>query len=71
MSKAEENSLKKYDYEVLFKDSPEYFAIKNAKMIQEKKLIRFICFHPNDLFKEDVWFPISNIHRIKRGEPNE
>lgn len=64
MSKAIENATKKTDFEILFKDSPGYFAIKNAKMIQEGAFVRFICFD-EDMFKEEHWYPIQNIHRIK------
>ena len=53
------------DFEILFKDSPEYFYVSNARMFQEGKLIRFIVFE-NEKFKEEHWYPISNIHRIKR-----
>ena len=62
--------LEKHHYEILFKDSPEYFAVKNAKMIQEGSFVRFICF---DGFKplEDHWYPINNIHRIKRYTSKE
>jgi hypothetical protein len=59
------NFLKKHDYEILFKDSPEYFAVLNAKMMQEGSLIRFICFVDDKLSHEE-WYPIQNIHRIKR-----
>lgn len=64
-NKAEYNMMKKYDYEIMFKDSPEYFLIKNAKMIQEYSLVRFICFE-GDKYKEEVWYPTQNIYRIKR-----
>lgn len=57
--------LLKHDYEISFNDSPEYFLIENAKMIQEKNMVRFICFDGSD-FKEDVWYPMANIYRIKR-----
>lgn len=65
MSKAKENSFKKADFEILFIDSPEYFLVSNAKFIQEQAFVRFICFD-GDTFKEDIWFPINRIHRIKR-----
>lgn len=65
MSKAQENAMKKADYELLFKDSSEYFSVLNAKMIQEGAFIRFICFNEQDKFKENHWYPIANIHRIK------
>lgn len=61
MSKA----LIKHDYEILFKDSPEYFEVKNSRMIQEGNLIRFVCFD-GEIYIGDTFFPIQNIHRIKR-----
>jgi hypothetical protein len=68
-SKAQFKATEKFDYEILFKDSPEYFVVQNAKMIPEGKLVRFICFDsalPTALLKEEVWYPINNIFRIKR-----
>ena len=56
----------KGNFEILFKDSPEYFAINCAKMVQEGDLLRFICFDERGNLKEDAWFPIFNIHRVKR-----
>ena len=64
--KAKENAFMKSDFELTFNDSPEYFLVSNAKMMQEQALVRFICFDENNKFKEDVWFPIAKIHRIKR-----
>jgi len=57
--------MKKHDFEVMFNDSPEYFLVKNAKMIFEQGMIRFICFD-KDEFKHNEWYPMSNISRIKR-----
>ena len=54
------------DFEILFKDSPEYFYVKGARMIQEGALIRFICFKDGN-FDCDHWYPIVNIHRIKKS----
>lgn len=65
MSKAIQKQLEKHDYEIMFNDSPEYFAVKNAKFFQEQAFVRFVCFD-GDNYAEDVWFPISKIHRIKR-----
>jgi len=64
-SKAKVNAFKKADYELLFKDSSEYFLVENAKMIQEGLFIRFICFDLDNKFKANEWYPIANIHRIK------
>lgn len=66
MSKAKDNAFKKYDYEVMFDDSPEYFLVANAKMLQEQNFVRFVCFNDDNSFKEDIWFPIRKVHRIKR-----
>lgn len=56
---------RKSDFEILFKDSPECFGVENARMFQECALIRFVTFD-GDKPKDDVFFPIENIHRIKR-----
>lgn len=69
MSKAKENQMKKADFEILFKDSPDYYVVQNAKMIFESQMVRFICFD-GDKFKGDEWYPMVNIQRIKRY-PNE
>lgn len=66
MGKAREKQMLKNDYEITFHDSPDYFLVENAKMIQESTLVRFICFDTDDKFKEDIWFPLINIQRIKR-----
>lgn len=66
MSIAKEKQMRKSDFEVTFQDSPEYFIVENAKMIQEGNLIRFICFDKEDRFKEDLWYPMVNVYRIKR-----
>lgn len=60
---------KKSYYEILFKDSSEYFAVHNAKMIQEGLMVRFVCFDSKEEFanyKEDIYYPIANIYRIKK-----
>lgn len=64
--KAKENQMKKSNFELLFRDSSEYFLIENAKMISEAGFVRFICFDEKDNFKKDVWYPLVNIYRITR-----
>ena len=54
----------KHEYQILFKDSPEYFLIHNARMVQEGAFVRFMLFD-GDIWKEDHFYPIANIHRIK------
>lgn len=66
MNKAKEKQLKKSDFEISFQDSPDYFLVENAKMIQEGSLIRFICFDEDNQYREEVWYPLNNIYRIKR-----
>lgn len=61
-----EKHLKTHDYELLLVDSPEYFVVKGAKMIFEGPCVRFICFDEAGNYKENIWFPMSRIHRIKR-----
>lgn len=65
VSKAKQKQMEKSDFEVLFKNSPDYFVVQNAKLIFEENAARFVCFD-GDVFKEDVWFPYVNVHRIKR-----
>ena len=62
----DDKTFEKSDFEILFKDSPEYFGIKNARMLQEGLFVRFICFDKDNKFKCDIWHPIASIHRIKR-----
>lgn len=65
MSKAKERQLQKHDYEIMFNDSPEYFLVENAKMFTEGAFVRFICFE-GDAYKEEYFYPLMKIHRIKR-----
>lgn len=66
MGKAFDNMMKKSDYEITFNDSPEYFLVENAKMIFEKSVVRFICFTEDNEWKEEVWYPLLNVYRIKK-----
>ena len=66
MSRALDRRNEKHDYEIMFLDSPEYFVVTNAKMIQEYGMLRFICFNAEDKYKEDIWYPYSKVHRVKR-----
>lgn len=60
----------KFDYEILFQDSPEYFVVKNSRMIQEENLVRFVNFE-EDRYIGDEWYPIQHIYRIRRRYNNE
>lgn len=74
MTIPERKASEKHDYEILFKDSAEYFSVRNAKMIQEGQFVRFISFQsllPNAPLEEEFWYPIINIHRIKRYAKKE
>lgn len=62
-----DKTLIKSDFELLFKDSPEYFGVKNARMLVEGPFVRFIKFDENNIMIADEWYPIENIHRIKRA----
>ena len=64
-NKSIDNAMTKHDYEIMFNDSPEYFVVKNAKMMQEQSFVKFISFDGSDKYKETHWYPISKIHRIK------
>ena len=61
-----DRSLQKHDYEILFNDSPEYFAVENAKIVFEGNMVRFICFSEDNTPKWDEWYPLCRIHRIRR-----
>ena len=66
MEKAKEHQMRKYDYEIMFNDSPEYFLVENSKMIFEKGMVRFISFDKENKYKEELWYPMCGISRIKR-----
>jgi hypothetical protein len=66
MGIANTKATEKSDFELLFVDSPSYFCVYNAKMIFEGPMVRFICFNMKDELKEEQWYPIARIHRIKR-----
>lgn len=63
--KASRNMMRKSDFELLFTDSPEYFLVRNAKMVFERGMVRFICFD-GDEFSHDEWYPARNVFRIRR-----
>lgn len=65
MGKAKDHQMFKSDFEILFKDSPEYFLIENAKMLIEGPLVRFLSFKKDEIYS-DTWYPLENIFRIKR-----
>jgi hypothetical protein len=65
MNTPAEKANRKSDFELLFKDSPQYFAVLNARMIQEGALVRFVCFDNQDRYDKDVMFPLANIFRIQ------
>lgn len=55
-------------YEVLFQDSPEVFYVDNARMICLDGLLMFRIFNGPALV-ETQYYPLQNIHRIKKREP--
>lgn len=64
--KAKQKANTLNDFELLFNDSPEYFLVERAKMVQEGDFVRFICFTDEGNPDCDVWYPINKLHRIKR-----
>lgn len=60
------NYLVKRNFQILFRDSSEYFEVKNARMFNESNLIRFEVFE-SDKWKETIYYPLCNIYRIKVG----
>lgn len=65
MGTAQKKSEMRFDYEILFLNSPSYALVKNAQMINEGPMVRFICYDENGSLKEDFWYPRENIFRIK------
>jgi hypothetical protein len=65
-----EKAWKKHDYEILFKDSSEYFLVTNAKMVQEGAMLRFVLFagEKGETYVGDYYYPIQNIYRVQRKE---
>ena len=54
------------DFEMRFKDSPEYFYINNAEMIQEGSMLRFDRFdEQTGEIVDTTFFPMIHIFRIK------
>jgi len=53
MDTAEKKQKRKSNFEISFNDSPEYFIVKNAKMIMEDPVVRFMVFDGDGL-KEDI-----------------
>lgn len=63
--------MRKSDFEILFKDSPDYFVVKNARCILAVN--GWIVFHvfEGDTYLRQEMYPTQHIHRIKilpRGE---
>jgi hypothetical protein len=55
----------KRNFQILFRDSSEYFYIVNARMFTEGPLVRFVLFNDQDEMLEDVYYPLCNVYRIK------
>ena len=53
------------NYEIQFQDSPEYFYVNNAEMIQEGSMVRFDRFNESGDKTDVVWFPMIHIFKIK------
>lgn len=56
---------RKSDFEVLFKDSPDYFVVRNARIILAVN--GWVLFHvfDGDQYIRQEMYPTANIHRIK------
>lgn len=54
----------KRNFQILFRDSSEYFFIKNARLFNESNFARFEVFE-EDTWKETIYYPLCNIFRIK------
>jgi hypothetical protein len=51
-------------YQILFQDSPEYFYIKDARMICVDGLLMFRTFNDEGCIGVQ-YYPLQNIHRVK------
>jgi hypothetical protein len=59
------NRIPPRSFQVLFKDSSEYFEIHNARMFTEGGLLRFVKFDLDGNHIEDIYYPLINVYRIK------
>jgi hypothetical protein len=55
----------KFNFQILFKDSPEAFWVKNARFLIEGSFVRFVVFNKEE-YSHDEFYPTMHIHRIKR-----
>ena len=57
--------MRKSDFEILFKDSPDYFGVQNARMILAVN--GWVVFHvfDGDKYLRQEMYPTQHIHRIK------
>ena len=55
------------NFDILFKDSPEYFRVSNARMILADN--GWVVFHVFDgsLYSHQEFYPSANIHRIRKA----
>jgi hypothetical protein len=58
--------MRKSNFEILFKDSPDYFVVRNARVILAVN--GWVVFHvfEEDTFVRQEMYPSQHIHRIKQ-----
>jgi hypothetical protein len=58
--------MRKSNFEILFKDSPDYFSVLNARLILAVN--GWVIFHvfSGDTFVRQEMYPSQHIHRIKQ-----
>jgi len=56
----------KSNFEILFKDSPDYFAVFNARLILAPNGWVIFYVFDGDRFVRQEMYPIQHIHRIKQ-----
>jgi hypothetical protein len=57
--------MRKSDFEILFKDSPEYYGVQNARIILAVN--GWVVFHvfDSDTYLRQEMYPTQHIQRIK------
>lgn len=61
----------KQDYEILFRDSNDYFSEKNARLVYLNGVACFFVFDDKDNLKYTAHYPLINIYRIKTYAPTK
>lgn len=57
--------MDKHDYQLLFKDSPEYYWVPNSRLIINADVALFLVFK-EDTLVEQQFYPWQHIQRVKQ-----